>query len=194
MKEIDVRGMFCPTPLTFISREMKNVKIGESVKVIANSKGFDRDIKIWCHDTGNKLEDLQKLDNDTYVAIIKRGKGWHGDTLWEKLKFYAIGVKLHLIMYILEIFSTKKPRYLITFISIPEGFRAIEFLEKKGIKNFITLPVPNEIYEFCGVVIGFKDKNETIKVYNLLKDEGFGVENIHIVDKNKKYPVLEVSL
>ncbi len=190
---IDIRNMFCPTPLAHLSRELKKVPVGAKVKVLANDKGFERDIKVWAHDTGNRLISLEKKDGE-YEAILERGKGWHGDTLWEKIKFYAVGIKLHLIMYLLEIFKPKKPKYLITFISIPEGFRAIEFLEKKGITDFIALPVPDEIYEYCGIVIGFKNKKRALDVFNLLKENGFGVEDVREVDKERKYPILPESI
>ena len=192
MKEIDLKGLFCPSPLVHLSRELNKIKTGDSIKVIADAPNFDKDLKIWCHQTGNKLISLKK-EGDKYIAIIQRGKGWHGDTFLEKLRFYAIGVKLHLLMYLLEIFRPKKPKYLITFISIPEGFRAIDYLKNKGIEDFITLPVPNEIYEYCGVVIGFKNKDRAIEIYKLLQKEGFGVQDIHIVDKEKKYPILNIQ-
>ncbi len=192
LKEVDVRGLFCPSPLVFVSKELNKIKVGEKLKIIADAPNFDKDIKIWCHDTGNKLINLKK-SGDEYIAIIERGKGWHGDTLIEKIKFYAIGVKLHLLMYLLEIFKNKKPRYLISFISIPEGFRAIDYLRERGIEDFIVLPVPNEIYEYCGVVIGFKSKKRAIEIFKELRNRNFGVQDIHIVDKDKKYPVLEVD-
>jgi len=191
IKEINIKGMLCPSPLVHLSRELNKIKTGERLKVIADAPNFDNDLKVWCHQTGNKLVSLERKDGD-YIAIIERGKGWHGDTFLEKLKFYAIGVKLHLIMFLLEIFKPKKPKYLITFISIPEGFRAIDFLEKRGINDFITLPVPNEIYEYCGVVIGLRDKDRAINIFKLLQSEGFGVQDIHIVDKNKNYPILNI--
>lgn len=191
MRTVDTRGMFCPTPLIVVSEELKKIPVGERIKVLANDKAFEKDIKIWCHDTGNKLISIEN-NNGTITAIIERGKGWHGDTIWEKIKFYAIGVKLHLYEYFYRIFNFAGPKYIITFVSIPEGFRAIEFLERKGIKDFVTLPVPDEIYEFCGVVIGFKDKKRAVEIFNLLKENKFGVENIHIVDRKRKYPVLNV--
>ncbi len=190
VKEVDTRGMFCPTPLIFVSKELKNIPVGKRLKVLADDKAFKKDIKIWCHDTGNRLISLEE-NNGVITAVIERGKGWHGDTLTEKLKFYAIGVKLHLYDYFFRIFRSAGPKYIITFMSIPEGFRAIDFLKEKGINDFVTLPVPDEIYEFCGVVIGFKNKERAIEVYNFLKKNRFGVENIHIVDRKRKYPVLK---
>ncbi|MBK3333033.1 DUF3343 domain-containing protein [Persephonella atlantica] len=190
VKEVDTRGMFCPTPLIFVSKELKNIPVGKRLKVLADDKAFKKDIKIWCHDTGNKLISLEE-NNGIITAVIERGKGWHGDTLFEKLKFYAIGVKLHMYDYFFRVFKSAGPKYIITFMSIPEGFRAIDFLKEKGINDFVTLPVPDEIYEFCGVVIGFKSKDRAVQVYNFLKDHSFGVENIHIVDRKRKYPVLK---
>ncbi|NPA12571.1 MAG: DUF3343 domain-containing protein [Aquificae bacterium] len=191
-KEIDARGMFCPTPLVYISKELRSIPVGSYLKVLSDDKGFERDIKVWCHDTGNKLVSLEKKDG-YYEAVIQRGKGWHGDTLWEKAKFYAIGVKLHILEYLYRIFKPIAPKYIITFMSIPEGFRAIQFLHQRGIKDFTTLPVPNEIYEFCGLVIGFKDKDRAVEVYNLLKENRFGVEDIHIVDRKNRYPTLQTQ-
>ncbi len=190
VKEVDTRGMFCPTPLISVSKELKNISVGERLKVLADDKAFKKDIKIWCHDTGNRLISLEE-DNGIITAVIERGTGWHGDTLFEKLKFYAIGVKLHLYDYFFRVFRSAGPKYIITFMSIPEGFRAIEFLKEKGVNDFITLPVPDEIYEFCGVVIGFKNKERVVEIYNFLKDNNFGVENIHIVDRERKYPILK---
>ena len=190
VKEVDTRGMFCPTPLIFVSKELKNIPVGKRLKVLADDKAFKKDIKIWCHDTGNKLISLEE-NNGIITAVIERGKGWHGDTMFEKLKFYAIGVKLHMYDYFFRVFKSAGPKYIITFMSIPEGFRAIDFLKEKGIDDFVTLPVPDEIYEFCGVVIGFKSKERAVQVYNFLKDHSFGVENIHIVDRKRKYPVLK---
>ncbi|WP_029520087.1 sulfurtransferase TusA family protein [Persephonella sp. IF05-L8] len=191
VKEVDTRGMFCPTPLIFVSKELKKIPVGKRLKVLADDKAFKKDIKIWCHDTGNSLIYLNE-ENGVITAIIERGKGWHGDTLLEKIKFYAIGVKLHFFEYFFRIFKSAGPKYIITFMSIPEGFRAIEFLKKRGITDFTTLPVPDEIYEFCGVVIGFKDKDRAVEIFHLLKENKFGVENIHIVDRKRKYPILEV--
>ncbi len=191
IKTIDARGMFCPTPLIYVSRELKKIPVGERVKVLSDDRAFKKDIQIWCHDTGNKLISLEEKDG-VYEAVIERGTGWHGDTFLEKVRFYAIGVKLHLYDYFYRLFKSAGPKYIITFMSIPEGFRAIEFLKEKGIEDFTTLPVPNEIYEFCGVVIGFKDKNRAIEVFNLLNENKFGVENIHLVDRKRKYPVVEV--
>ena len=192
IKELDVRGLFCPLPLTYISRELKNIPVGERLKVIADDKAFGKDVKIWAFESGNKLVELKK-ENGYYIAIIERGEGFHGESLLEKIKFISVGIKLHILQYLLKLFR-KEPKYLITFVSIPEGFRADKWLKKKGIKDYVVLPVPDEIYPYCGLVFGFKNQKRAIEIYNLLKENNFAVEDIHIVDKERKYPKLELQV
>ncbi len=190
-KELDVRGLFCPLPITYVSRELKNIDVGKRLKVIADDKAFEKDIKIWALETGNKIIDFRK-DGHSYIAIIERGKGFHGESLIEKIKFISVGIKLHIIQYLLKIFN-KEPKYLITFVSIPEGFRADKWLKEKGIKDYVVLPVPDEIYPYCGLVFGFKNQKNALNVYKLLKENNFLVEDIHLVDKEKKYPKIQIQ-
>jgi len=188
MQEIDTRGLFCPLPLTLVSKKLKEIEVGDSLKVLADDKAFKKDIEIWCYETGNELLDF-KEENGYYIAIIKRGSGFKGESLWDKLKFISLGVKLHFIKHVLDILPSKKPKYLITFVSVAEGIRANRFLEEKGLnKEYIMLPVPKEIYPHCGLVFGFKKEEDARKIYQFLKENKYAVEDIHKVDKAKKYP------
>ncbi len=191
-KQIDTRGLFCPLPLTIVSKNLKEIPVGEKLEILADDKAFKKDIKFWCLETGNKLVDFKEIDG-YFIATVERGKGFHGESLWEKIKFFALGVKLHILQHLLDLIPSKKPKYLLTFVSIGEGLRAQEWLKKKGIHNFYVLPVPNEIYPYCGLVFGFTKKEDAVKIYNLLKENKFAVEDIHIVDKEKKYPKLDLS-
>ncbi|MCX7760442.1 MAG: sulfurtransferase TusA family protein [Hydrogenothermaceae bacterium] len=192
METIDTRGLFCPLPLTLVSKKLKDIPVGERLKVLADDKAFKKDIEIWSFETGNKLIEF-KEENGYYVAIIERGKGFKGEKLWDKIKFISLGVKLHIIQHLLDLFPSKKPKYLITFVSVAEGIRANNFLTEKNMNNsYVMLPVPKEIYPHCGLVFGFRSKDEAVKIYNFLKDSKFAVEDIHIVDKEKRYPKLEV--
>ncbi|RMA97686.1 sulfurtransferase TusA family protein [Hydrogenothermus marinus] len=193
MKVVDTRGLFCPIPLTIVSKELKNIPVGEKIKVIADDKAFKKDISSWAFETGNKLIEF-KEENGYYVAIIERGKGFKGEKLIDKIKFISLGVKLHIKKHLLDIFFTKKPKYLITFVSVAEGLRANKWLEEKKLnKKYVMLPVPKEIYPHCGLVFGLKKKEDAVGLFNLLKENKFAVEDIHIVDKEKKYPKLEIN-
>ncbi|WP_456401039.1 sulfurtransferase TusA family protein [Persephonella sp.] len=187
---VDTRGLFCPLPLTIVSKKLKEIPEGERLKVLADDKAFKKDVKFWCQETGNKLIDFKEIDGH-YEAVIERGRGFHGESLIEKIKFISLGVKLHIIQHLLDLLPSKKPKYLITFVSIAEGLRADKWLKEKGIDKYVLLPVPDEIYPHCGLVFGLRDKDEAVKIFNLLKENKFAVEDIHIVDKEKKYPVLE---
>ncbi len=191
-KQIDTRGLFCPLPLTVVSKNLKEIPVGEKLEILADDKAFKKDIKFWCLETGNKLVDFKEQDG-YFIAIVERGKGFHGESLWEKIKFFSLGVKLHILQYILELLPSKKPKYLLTFVSIGEGLRSQNWLKNKGIDDFYVLPVPNEIYPYCGLVFGFTKKEDAVKIFKLLKENKFAVEDIHIVDKEKKYPKLQLS-
>ncbi|GAB6072173.1 sulfurtransferase TusA family protein [Venenivibrio stagnispumantis] len=193
MKEVDTRGLFCPLPLTIVSKNLKEIPVGERLKILADDKAFKKDIEIWAYETGNKLLEF-KEENGYYVAIIERGKGFKGENIIDKIKFISLGVKLHFIKHLLDLFPPKKPKYLLTFVSVAEGLRADKWLkEEKNVNNkYILLPVPKEIYPHCGLVFGFLNKEDAINIYNLLKENKFAVEDIHIVDKDKKYPVLKI--
>lgn len=192
METVDTRGLFCPIPLTLVSRKLKEVEVGQRIRVLADDKAFKKDIEVWSFETGNKLIEF-KEENGYYVAVVERGKGFKGESLWDKVKFISLGVKLHIIQHILDFLPSKKPRFLISFISVAEGIRANNFLTEKNLNhNYVMLPVPKEIYPHCGLVFGFRSKEDALKVYNFLKDNKFAVEDIHMVDKEKKYPKLEV--
>lgn len=192
METVDTRGLFCPLPLTMVSRKLKDIPVGEKIKVLADDKAFKKDIEIWSYETGNRLIEF-KEENGYYVAIVERGKGFKGENIWDKVKFISLGVKLHIIKHLLDLLPSKKPRYLITFVSVAEGIRANNFLmEKQMNSSYVMLPVPKEIYPHCGLVFGFRSKDDAIKIYNFLKENKFAVEDIHFVDREKKYPKIEV--
>ena len=191
MQEVDTRGLFCPLPLTLVSRKLKEIPVGEKLKVLADDKAFKKDVEIWCYETGNKLVEF-KEENGTYIAIIERGTGFKGESIWDKIKFVSLGVKLHIKKHLIDIIPFNKPKYLITFVSVAEGIRANNFLREKGLdKNYVMLPVPKEIYPHCGLVFAFKNLDDAKQIYSFLKENKFAVEDIHKIDKNKKYPKVE---
>jgi TusA-related sulfurtransferase len=188
MQEVDTRGLFCPLPLSMVSKKLKEIEVGDTLKVLADDKAFKKDIEVWCYETGNELLEFKEEDG-YFVAIIKRGSGFKGENILDKLKFVSLGVKLHIIKHILDFLPNKKPKYLITFVSVAEGIRANRFLEEKGLSNsYVMLPVPKEIYPHCGLVFGFKKEEDARKIYEYLKENRYAVEDIHKVDKAKKYP------
>ncbi len=188
---LDTRGFFCPTPLILVSRRLKRLPPGAKVKVLSDDKGFANDIQDWARATGNRLLRLEERQG-CFEAILERGTGFKGQNLWEKISFLALGVKLHIFKILVSLLPFKKPNYLLTFISVPEGLKADEWLKEKGITDYVLLPVPREIYPHCGVVIGTKTKEVAEDIYKLLKSHKFAVEDLHLVDRRKTYPKIEL--
>ncbi|SMO46332.1 Protein of unknown function [Balnearium lithotrophicum] len=84
-------------------------------------------------------------------------------SLSEKVFFIATGIRLHLKEYFLRITGLfKQYEYCISFPSIPEGLKAEKYLKEF---KAVSIPIPNEIFEGCGVGILVKEED----LENLLK-------------------------
>jgi len=81
-----------------------------------------------------------------------------------------------------SIVPIKKIRYLITFVSIPEGLRADRWLDSQGKRGHVALPVPSEITRRCGVVLGFSGREEAKRTYRLLMDNKFAPEDVYVME------------
>ena len=190
--QIDTSGYACPIPLAMVSKKLKTIEVGDTLKVISDDPDFKKQIKIWSYETGNQIVALNEKE-DAYSTIIRKGSGFKGACLMETLKFVALGVKLHFMKTLLQIIPFKKIQYLITFVSVAEGIRANGWLEQKNAKNYVQLPVPNGITEHCGLVFGFSNKNDAIKTFKALDEGKFAVEDIYFEDKDKFYRILNFT-
>ena len=70
------------------------------------------------------------------------------------------------------------------------GSRAHRWLEGKGIKNYTLLPIPDGITKHCGLVLGYEREGDAVKVFKLLKQKKFEVEDIYYEDKDKSFQIL----
>ena len=187
--DIDTSGYSCPINLAMVSRKLKGLEIGDTLEIISDDPEFRKQIKTWSYDTGNHLIDF-KQNEDVCITRLRKGAGFKGETFAENLKFLALGIKLHFIKTLLQIIPLRKIQYLVTFVSVAEGLRAQGWLQEKEIKNYIALPVPNDITRHCGLVFGFKNKSDAVKIFKLLDEAKFAVEDIYFEDKDKSYKVL----
>ena len=69
---LDCSGMQCPGPIMKVFENIKTMKDGDVMEVMASDPGFARDIVAWTKRTGNTLLANEKRGND-YVATIKKG-------------------------------------------------------------------------------------------------------------------------
>jgi TusA-related sulfurtransferase len=170
---VDTSGYSCPIPLIMLSRKLKRTEVGDTLKVISDDPAFNKEIKIWSYETGNQLLALRANGAD-YIALVKKGAGFKGENILETIKFISLGIKLHFIKTLLQI-------------------RAHRWLEEKGIKNYTLLPIPDGITKHCGLVLGFERKNEAMKVFKLLEQNKFEVEDVYYEDKQKSYQIVHLN-
>lgn len=73
IKSIDVRGLYCPEPVFRTKMEIERLKIGDTLKVVADDPESEEDISRWVNRNGHQLLSLNKADKDLEF-VIKKGK------------------------------------------------------------------------------------------------------------------------
>ncbi|NPB07824.1 MAG: DUF3343 domain-containing protein [Aquificae bacterium] len=178
-KTLDLSGLSCPLPVVMTSETVRKMNEGEVLKVIATDPGFERDIWSWAKQSGNVLLKVEKRDGKT-IAYIKKASHSHEPSLWYWIKFHSLGVKLHLRQYLIALNPfRKKPDHFITFTAISEGTRAERELHRKGERQAVLLPIPDEIDPRCGVVLAVRGEEKARELYEKLKEMGIAVEAIY---------------
>ncbi|MCC6191874.1 MAG: sulfurtransferase TusA family protein [Anaerolineales bacterium] len=72
-KTLDCSGALCPIPVIKTSRAIKEVEVGQVLKLIATDPGAPPDMEAWSRQTGNELLDAHTEDGK-FVFFIRRVK------------------------------------------------------------------------------------------------------------------------
>jgi tRNA 2-thiouridine synthesizing protein A len=70
-KSIDVRGLYCPEPVFRTKMEVERLKIGDTLKIVADDPESEEDISRWVNRNGHHLISLNKNDKDLEFVIEK---------------------------------------------------------------------------------------------------------------------------
>ena len=70
-KSIDVRGLYCPEPVFRTKMEVERLKIGDTIKIVADDPESEEDISRWVNRSGHQLISLNKNDKDLEFVIRK---------------------------------------------------------------------------------------------------------------------------
>jgi TusA-related sulfurtransferase len=70
-KSIDVRGLYCPEPVFRTKMEVERLKIGDTLKIVADDPESEEDISRWVNRSGHQLVSLNKNDKDLEFVIKK---------------------------------------------------------------------------------------------------------------------------
>lgn len=90
-----------------------------------------------------------------------------------EIKYIPAGIRLHMqeIYYKLTNRNLSE-KYHLSFESIPEGLKAEKMLKNFKIP-FVSIPIPDDIYEACGIAIVVKDYKN---VAEMLRQNGIKVD------------------
>ena len=70
-KKLDVRGLHCPQPILRTRADLKKMKSGKVLQIIATDPGSVRDIKTFCNQTDNTLLSSAELAGE-YIFYIQK--------------------------------------------------------------------------------------------------------------------------
>lgn len=71
MRELDLTGLRCPTPIVKLNSEVRAMSDGEEVSVVASDPAFGPDVQAWCRRTGHTLLGVER-DGEHVRAVIRR--------------------------------------------------------------------------------------------------------------------------
>ena len=72
-KLLDCSGMLCPVPVIKTSKAIKEMQIGQVLKMISTDPGAPPDMVAWARQTGNELLDSHK-EGDKFIFYFRRVK------------------------------------------------------------------------------------------------------------------------
>ena len=70
---LDCTGLLCPLPVVKATKAIKQMEIGQVLKMIATDPGAPPDMAAWSRQTGNEILE-QSAEGDKFIFFIKRVK------------------------------------------------------------------------------------------------------------------------
>lgn len=68
---LDCYGLLCPMPIIQTAQKIKNMKIGEVLKVISTDKGIKEDMPAWCRQTGQEFLVIEE-EKDMFKVYVRK--------------------------------------------------------------------------------------------------------------------------
>ena len=70
---LDCTGMLCPMPVVKAAKAIKELQVGQVLKMIATDPGAPPDMAAWCRQTGHAMVGQEK-EGDKFVFYLRRTK------------------------------------------------------------------------------------------------------------------------
>ena len=68
---LDCYGLLCPMPIIQTAQKIKQMKVGETLEVLATDKGILEDMPAWCRQTGQEFLGIEE-DGELFKAYVKK--------------------------------------------------------------------------------------------------------------------------
>lgn len=72
--ELDTRGLRCPEPVMMLHRQIRSMKVGETVLVLATDPATQRDIPQFCEFLSHTLVAQAHQDDEYRYWVCKAGR------------------------------------------------------------------------------------------------------------------------
>ncbi|MGB3906180.1 MAG: sulfurtransferase TusA family protein [Anaerolineae bacterium] len=70
-KTVDYKGLFCPMPIVKVSKDIKDIEVGQVLEMLADDPGSKPDMQAWSKQTGNELLDMQE-EGGVFKFYVRR--------------------------------------------------------------------------------------------------------------------------
>ncbi len=70
---LDCTGMLCPIPVIKTSKAIKQIEVGQVLKMISTDPGAPPDMNAWTRQTGHEMIESHQED-DLYIFFFRRTK------------------------------------------------------------------------------------------------------------------------
>ena len=74
---LNTRGLFCPMPIIYTSKKIKELAVGQILEVVSDDEGIKKDMPAWCETAGHELVGLEEdivNHRPAYKAFVKKTK------------------------------------------------------------------------------------------------------------------------
>lgn len=68
---LDCIGLYCPMPVVKTAQKFKELKVGETLELIADDKGVKQDIPAWCETTGHECLGIEEKGDEIRLYVKK---------------------------------------------------------------------------------------------------------------------------
>ncbi len=72
-KTVDYKGLFCPMPIVKVSKDIKEIEVGQVLEMLADDPGSKPDMEAWVKQTGHEIVDTQE-EGGVFKFYVRRNK------------------------------------------------------------------------------------------------------------------------